>query len=246
MKIKDSDIKKTLAELPEIDLPEGFHNETMQRIRAEAANISRKKKSRIIWYIGSFSTAAAATIAILLVFTNFGNTYTTGEIAEFDAPTAWIAPHGIEERIADPEIAIAHTPTNGSITRSNDPFSDSSQQAITTITYLRPAHLPTDLIDFDLGDRYALTFQIIIAVDDIAYAQESIRTLGISFYESVFNISIQPSFEDLEAIFTQLYALGNVEEYSITIADTWVLSNMQQINDLITNANTITVILLQN
>jgi hypothetical protein len=354
MKISDNDIIKMLAELPEIELPEGFHDEVMQKVKAEAgrAGPKPKKKSRTIWYIGSFAAAAAAVAVIMLTVTDFGqNQWNYGEFAavadaappmaaeaeaameifdldldlefalgggydfdiDFDSdfgytleaetpislidtrlyqrnygdfatgagiasrgteipetvtvPGIVMAPETVMAPAAEPEAAMeifgleleddldlelgfVFAPEVGVPIARPDAelwsqnLDDVWAQAVTVSVFPFPEHLPTDLLDFELSEYFAFTFEIFIAVDDMEYARETIDDMGGVDDEIANGMILQPAFEDLEATFTALYALGVVEEYRVTATNTLVLSNMGRVYEIWQEANTIFITLL--
>jgi len=291
MRINDDDITKMLAELPEIDLPEGFHDEVMQKIhyenrRGELRPPAPKKNRRTIWYIGSLTTAAAAVIAILITVIGFENNWGQPEFTAVADAAPQIAPQAtptpaaeVRVRQAEPEPAgeaeadfymgfytdfnMDSSPEYGTLA---EPFGimtemqmtqgrgsldaqvwsldldDDAYQATSFNVFLFPDHLPTDLIDLNATyDGYVFMFQIVIAVDDVEYAQQAIRGMGAED-----QMALRPPTEDLEATFVALYNLGVVEKYTITTTSTLVLSNMQHATDLLEAANTIDIFLLQN
>ena len=257
-----------LAELPEIELPEGFHDEVMQKVKAEAGE--PRKKSRTIWYIGSFATAAAAVaVVLMLTLPDFGqNQWSYGDFtAVADAapratelPQAMIVPAA---PAAEPEMAMGGFNYDFDlsldiVTEAEVPmgrmdmqlWSQSleledtmAQPAISAFTF--PQHLPTELLDSEISDNFAFTFEIFIAVDDIDYAQEAIRNMGALDDETAFQLILQPAFEDLESAFAALYALGTVEEYRV-IASTSAQRHMQRNYEILQEANTIFITLLHD
>jgi len=289
--INDNDLKKLLADLPEIDLPEGFHDETMQKLHNEHRMDDHKggtlppatqsshnpkpnpKRRRAIIYIGSFTSAAAVLLAVLITTLNLGQS--TADLAPMamEAPEAaagqpfaarlvdaefnfddadfygeaWeygiMAAEALTER-PEPEIAMGRTQAQLWDAFENDLWA----QAITTDAFPFPDHLPTDHLDPNLAEIYgfAFTFEIIITVDDFDYAREAIINLGATYHEMMLEMVLQPAFEDLETTFAALYALGTIEEYRVTSTNTLVLSNAQHIMDAQADANTISIILLHN
>lgn len=258
MKINDNDISKILAELPEMELPEGFHDEVMAKIKAEAKKPRVKKKSRTIWYIGSFATAAAAAAVIMLTFSDFGqNNWSTEGFADAAPMTesanqaAGLVPEAAMAMDMDMEQFEADFALEAPIARMDAQHLGEFEnrvwtQVVTTSVSHFPDHLPTDLLHFDLSEHFAFTFEIFIAVDDINHAQEAIYNLGEPINETPFGITLQPASEDLETVFTALYALGIVEEYRITSTNTALLSDLRRVDRILEEANTITVTLLHN
>jgi len=271
MKISDDDITKMLAELPEIELPNGFHEEIMKKVRpehrrGELRSPANKKNRRTIWYIGSFATAAAVMVAFMITVLDFGqNQWAYGDlmsvadVAPFVADTEDmdIAMEIMEiaempiAQFAAPEAAMGRMDVQvesegiwnyGRIWSEDDEWA----QAVSTSVFPYPDHLPTDLLDFELAEYFASTFEITIRVDDLFYAQEAIHGLGTPQDDFGLAIKLQPDFADLEATFIALYALGIVEEYRITMTNTLALSNMQQIFEALESANTIFITLLQD
>jgi len=69
MKINETDIKEMLAKLPEIELPEDFHDEVMSKIK-----LGGKRKRPIVRYIGPLAVAAALVVIMVAVL-DFGPAY---------------------------------------------------------------------------------------------------------------------------------------------------------------------------
>ena len=306
MKINDDDIIKMLAELPEIELPEGFHDEVMQRVQKEAhrrnAYRASAKKRRAVWYIGSF-TAAAAMVAIIITVTNlnFGPTLQFDAVAEvpraimatpapYTAMTAepeaagglwtWVQDEAeaVEEESttlnmrlvpldedeyaddADDDFIVAQeAPVTPEEIFEDEPdfFAEADEDgadmdmapliaaaplpvgdvfdALTTISIVPfPDKLPTEDPIFTTEDRFAVTFELTIAVDDISYAQQLADQMDL-----------QPTYEDLEATFYALYALGTVHEYRVMVTDIYAIEDTYRAAEILARANKISIIFLQ-
>jgi len=80
-----------------------------------------------------------------------------------------------------------------------------------------PDHLPTDNLYFNTDYRFVITFEITILVEDLAQATQALNDLGAQAPV----MDLRPAFRDLEAIFIALYALGDVQSYTMTITDAW-------------------------
>jgi len=169
MRINDDDITKMLADLPEIDLPEGFHDEVMQKIhyenrRGELRSPAPKKNRRTIWYIGSLTTAAAAVIAILITVIGFENNWgqpeftTVADAAPQIAPQATPAPAAeMRARQAEPEpageaeadfymdFAMDFSPEYGAVA---EPFAAMAEMPMTQ----GRGHMDAQLWGFNLDD----------------------------------------------------------------------------------------------
>ncbi|MCL2396522.1 MAG: hypothetical protein FWC93_00460 [Defluviitaleaceae bacterium] len=105
-----------------------------------------------------------------------------------------------------------------------------------TSTTAYPRHLPTDNIIFHTPERFAISFDIRIAVEDVNTSQVmveelpgQIRDAYVIFEDSdsgrIFENSMAFDFEELEQTFISLYGLGIVEEYRLNVTDTWASGN---------------------
>jgi len=103
-----------------------------------------------------------------------------------------------------------------------------------------PDRLPTEGLTFSTPDRFSISYTIRIAVENTPQAFETLNELpgilqdihitfdnGQTTYEAVLHLGDIP-LDEIENIFTQLYAKGTVEEYSVTVRD---MSNTDSAND---------------
>ncbi|MCL2376482.1 MAG: hypothetical protein FWC76_03695 [Defluviitaleaceae bacterium] len=273
MKINDNDIAKILADLPEIELPEGFHDEVMAKIKEVGAASGRPKKRPLVRYIGPF-VAAAALVFIVMAVLDFGPSPMDygGGIAQ--APIAAIAEAEVEAELwATPSMARAFDEDFDAFDDAFENFEWYSDYELfgtgiavafvggsleeqfenagfptSIVSHMffpyGPDHLPTDNLHFDTEYRFAITFDITILVEDLAQATHALNDLGAQAPV----MALQPAFEDLEATFTALYALGTVQEYHMTITDAWALMVSGPRNRIASaweEANTINVIFIE-
>jgi len=91
-----------------------------------------------------------------------------------------------------------------------------------------PSELPTERISFSTPDRFAISFELRVAVVGTAYAFESLNDLPVEFRDIhiistdgsiTYEVTMVLEYEDLESVFEKLYSMGVVEEYSVTVWD---------------------------
>ena len=246
MKINDNDIKKMLAELPEIELPEGFHDEVMQKVRAEAKmpgaeRPKAKKKSRAMWYIGSLATVAAAVL-IMVILPDFGADFTAD--AE-PAPVAMATPApapappgevmtgagAAEEAEAEPEVlgdmvAAAPFAVEAPLARMDERLQLWSNDHD---LYYGALEMEADFNLYDWAEavfsllsqpegRYALNIGIVIRPYDMAYAQN--RLLELSGFDDAAML-LSTDFDNFPEVFMSLLALGELADFNMRPTGIW-------------------------
>ena len=219
MRISDNDLKRVLAELPEIELPAGFHNEVMAKIREEGK--PKKKKPLNFRVIGSFAAAAALVIIVAATIIDFGSR--VAEITE--TPAAALAPamdmDVMNDELFPPLPSLPFTFQDSDIALG-EAF-DTEEDEFGWGLELRAGAAAGELYNY--GFTLAVTYEITIIVDDMAYALNVINGLGGHI--------LQPAHEELDYIFSVLHTLG-------------VVSTQRHIATEWEQNNTISITLLQN
>ena len=91
-----------------------------------------------------------------------------------------------------------------------------------------PIGLPTESISFNTADRFSISYEIRIAVDNPDSAAELLKgfpgeasnyRLVSSGNSTSIEATLAVEFEDLNNVFTDLYGMGIVEEYRVTVWD---------------------------
>jgi len=97
-----------------------------------------------------------------------------------------------------------------------------------TIVISYPDELPTERLSFSTPDRFSISFGIQIAVDSPRNALELLDglpgergSISSSFKNNSESAEavLTLEFEDLNTVFTSLYSMGTVEEYTINVYD---------------------------
>ena len=236
-----------LKNLPEIDLPIGFHQEAMAKVRQEAAKPKTKPRKwrRIYTVAGSLAAAAAIFAAVFMMpleenaaqqATDFA--LTEPQTAEIETPmrSAIIEAEtgiGIVEFAAD---IAPMTPISADFTLEEQ-FENITTDTTLINTTSFPEHLPTETINFHTEDRFAISFELRVVTEDFdAALQIAGEMVGEMDYIHSWqygdlirnDLAMAFEFEELEEVFTALYDLGVVEEYSTIIVDTWLLEDEEE------------------
>ena len=221
-------IIEELGNLPQHDLPEGFHEEIMAKVRREAGLKKARKRWKLYGFAGGL-TAAAAVVFVVAVLLNMQPYMHVTLPPAVTAPAAAPPPAAGFSVLADsfdyemPEAAAA-------------PFyiPDFGAEHLRIGSHY-PEILPTQesvLYGLDM-ERFDVRFEIRIAVEDINAAQTQIQmrpwtwTMGLVLQEqarhesAAMDLLLEFEFEELEEAFELLYTLGTVEEYVLTITDNW-------------------------
>jgi len=207
VRISDDDLKRALAELPEIELPAGFHDEVMAKIRKEAK--PKQKKPLNYKVIGSFAAAAALVVIAVVTVMDFGQ-----RVAE--SPQEAAAPMMIMDAMpeSEPILTAPMSPPSdaGVIAGGNFAVGDEAYGSDLTLwsNAWRGFSFEDEEFDSDLEFQFgalpsrltAADFEITVVVDDVEYALSVVERLG--------GHVLCLSYEDLESILAVLRTLGSV------------------------------------
>jgi len=125
--------------------------------------------------------------------------------------------------MAEPPILIPDT-----LEEQFDRVLDEGFMACLTSVISYPTGLPTEHTSFSTPDRFSISYEIRIVVDNPDYAVESLngypgQASNFRLISSGNSTSIEAilavEFEDLNSVFADLYAIGIVEEYRVTAWD---------------------------
>ena len=105
---------------------------------------------------------------------------------------------------------------------------DEGFMACLTRVISNPTGLPTEHISFSTPDRFSISYEIRIAVDNPDYAAELLNDLPgeagnfhliSSGNSTTIEATLAVEFEDLNKVFIDLYTMGIIEEYRVTAWD---------------------------
>ena len=91
-----------------------------------------------------------------------------------------------------------------------------------------PIGFPTERLSFSTPDRFSISYEMRIAVDNPDYAVELLNGLpgeASNFHlissgnSKTIEAKLAVEFEDLNKVFTDLYTMGLIEEYRVTAWD---------------------------
>ena len=227
MKVNENDIAKILAEMPEIELPEGFHDEVMQKLKAEAAGPKlgkpkAKKKSRAIWYAGSFAAVAAAAVFAAVMLVSEPNFTADAE----PAPLAMAAPTPMPEMAAaaaEPEAPMAPFAADAPIGRMDaqiwvdDYYGEMAMEIEADFHLYEWADAVFSMLSEPEG-RYALNIGIMIEPYDMAYAQS--RLIELSGFDDAAML-VSTDFDNFPEVFMFLLSLGHLADYHMPPTEIW-------------------------
>jgi len=215
-----------LKNMPQIDPPPGFHEETMAKVRIEAAR-QKFGRRRKLFGVGSALVAAALIMVAAFVldfgtasqydFPAFPAPMAAGGAYEADFATSWDARAEIE---AFPEIFPIDLYAN-----LEEQFRSDDMMAARVYF---PENLPTDGIAFYTEGRFAISFEISIMTDNMANAMANVAALGADTADAPWRYGefmrtdtrLQSPYDDLPRIFAALYELGMVTSYTAFVVDT--------------------------
>jgi len=195
-----------LKNLPEIDLPDGFHDNVMNKIRDEAARQKARKRRKISGAIGGLA-AAAAVVFIMAFVLDFGagDPQYAGDFAampvpqmveipmpmaaagEADSPGSWARFADDAEMSADAEFmtnidAIPPAFLGFTLEEQFDNVMatrDDEPNRMAVISAVSfPDRLPTDAINFYTPDRFAISFELRVVTDDFDAAMHVAGSLA--------------------------------------------------------------------
>jgi len=235
--------------LPEIDLPDGFHQEAMAKVRQEVAKSAKpkpRKWHKIYAAVGSLAAATAIFVAVFITPFEEGapqqaDDFMTTAPAPLTAETPMMRSAPIE---AEADIDIAEfaadialvAPASADITLEEQ-FENTTTDTTLINTTPFPEHLPTETINFHTEDRFAISFELRVITEDFdaalqiagEMAEEMDYIHSWQYGDLIRNdLAMAFEFEELEEVFTALYDLGVVEEYSTIIVDTWLLEDEEE------------------
>jgi len=111
---------------------------------------------------------------------------------------------------------------------ANSRSTDGSTVISTTRIMPLPETLPTEGISFSTPDRFSISFTLRVSVTDTPYAFESLNDLPVEFRDIHFiagdgtityEVLMALEYNDLDGVFRELYTMGVVEEYTVTVWD---------------------------
>jgi len=142
-----------------------------------------------------------------------------------------VALFGCGQRNDNPGLGnMAEPPTRipDTLEEQFDQELDEGFMACLTSVISYPIGLPTEHISFNTPDRFSISYEIRIVVDNPDYAVDLLSSypgevsnfrLISSGNSTSIEATLAVEFEDLKSVFTELYEMGVVEEYRVTVWD---------------------------